>query len=84
MAIMAGRPPAAPADRPLRILRPEIRLYAADADIVAYFAQFPARSQPAAIKRAIRAALNGGGLGLGSKPIATADDNDTDLDAFIA
>jgi len=79
-----ARPIADPTDRPQRIIRPEIRLYAADADISAYLDQFPARSHPAAIKRAIRAAISGGSLGLGAKPIAAAVIDDTDLDDFIS
>ncbi|MBK8113305.1 MAG: hypothetical protein IPK44_01650 [Candidatus Accumulibacter sp.] len=79
-----ARPIADPADRPQRIIRPEIRLYTADADISAYLDQFPARSHPAAIKRAIRAGLTGGNLGLGTVPVAAAPDNDTDFDDFIS
>lgn len=78
----AGRPPAAPADRPVRILRPEIRLYQHEPELIAYFDQFPVRSQPTAIKRAIRAAISGGGLGLGAQPIAAVDDT-LDLDEFV-
>ena len=77
-----ARKPAAAADRPVKILRPEIRLYETDADLMAYFAQFPARSQPAAIKRAIRAALSGGSLGLGAQPASVTDDSD-DFSDFV-
>lgn len=83
-----ARRPAAPADRPVLILRPEIRLYEADGDLRIYFAGFPPRQIGSAIKRAVRAALSGGGLGLGSRPsISDSDDgNDdgNDLDDFIA
>lgn len=77
-----GRPPSDPADLPVRIIRPEIRLYASDADIRAYLDRFPDRSQPAAIKIAIRAALTGGTLGIASPPPVT-DQDDSDLDDFI-
>ena len=78
-----ARKPAAPEDLPAKIIRPEIRLYDCDTDIIDYLDQFPPRSQPAAIKRAIRAALSGGSLGLGAKPAAVVAADDTDLDDFI-
>ena len=77
-----ARKPSAPGDLPVKIIRPEIRLYDCDADIMDYLAQFPPRSQPAAIKRAIRAALSGGSLGLGATPATIVTDDD-DLDDFI-
>lgn len=78
-----ARKPAAPADRPVRILRPEIRLYLHEPELIAYFDQFPARSQPTAIKRAIHAALSGNSLGLGATPATIVAAEDTDFDDFI-
>ena len=76
-----ARPLKPPDERPIRIIGPEIRLYATEPELLTFFAQYKPRQYATAIKRAIRVALNGGGLELGgllAPPIATTDDEDVD------
>ena len=81
--------PLKPTDeRPVQIIGPEIRLYGSEPELLAFFAQYKPGQYATAIKRAIRAALNGGGLELGGRltpPIATtADEDEDDFADFVS
>ena len=80
-----ARKPNPPQDQPVLIIGAEIRLYAWETELLAYFGQFKPRQYATAIKRAVRAGLLGGETALISTPIGpTVDDEDeTDLDDFI-
>lgn len=82
-----GRKAKAAAEQPNVIVRAEVRLYAWEPELAEYFRQFAPRQYAAAIKRAVRAALSGGGLGLGAKlalPVADDADDDDFFSAFVS
>ena len=80
-----ARKPNPPQDQPVLIIGAEIRLYAWETELLAYFGQFKPRQYATAIKRAVRAGLLGGETALIAASIGpTVDDEDeTDLDDFI-
>ena len=80
-----ARKPNPPQDQPVLIIGAEIRLYAWETELLAYFGQFKPRQYATAIKRAVRAGLLGGETALIATSIGpTVDDEDeTDLDDFI-
>ena len=82
------RPLKPPDERPVLVFNTEVRLYAFEPELLAYFAQYRPGQYATAIKRAIRAALCGGGLELGGllpPPIAaTADEDADDFADFVS
>ena len=83
-----ARPLKPPDERPVQIIGPEIRLYGSEPELLAFFAQYKPRQYATAIKRAIRAALNGGGLELGGRVAlpnaATADEDEDNFADFVS
>ena len=82
-----ARKPKTADERPTAIIRAEIRVYTWEPELAAYFAQFQPRQHAAAIKRAIRAALTGGELGLGGHlaiTLVAEDDDDDDFADFVS
>jgi len=81
-----ARKPNPPQDQPVLIIGAEIRLYAWETELLAYFGQFKPRQYATAIKRAVRAGLLGGDTALiaaSSGPVADDDKDEADLDDFI-
>jgi hypothetical protein len=83
------RPPKCSADLPVLVFNTEIRIYASEPDLLAYFQQFRPRQYATAVKLLARAALSGGGLSVGSSPALSGhrlnefDDHDG-LDDFVS
>ena len=80
-----ARKPNPPQDQPVLIIGAEIRLYAWETELLAYFGQFKPRQYATAIKRAVRAGLLGGETGLIAASIGpvAAEEDEADLDDFI-
>jgi hypothetical protein len=80
--------PVKPLDeQPVLVFNTEVRIYASEPDLQAYFQQFKPGQYATAIKRAVRAALSGGGLELGGQfvlPTAADDDDDDDFSEFVS
>lgn len=82
-----ARPAKPSAEQPVQIIGAEIRLYESEPDLLAFFAQYKSRQYATAIKRAIRAALSGGGLEMGGQfalPVTADDDEDDGFDDFVS
>lgn len=77
-----ARPTQKPEEQPVLIINTKVRIYASEPDIAAYFAQFKPGQYPIAIKRAVRAALSGGGLGFSVQSVVVDDADDDDLGDF--
>jgi hypothetical protein len=82
-----ARPPKSPEERPALVFHAEVRLYASEPELLAYFSQFKPGQYATAIKRLARVALQGGDhalLGTLSHSLAaSAMDVDDDLDDFV-
>ncbi len=82
-----ARPLKPPDERPVLVFNTEVRLYAFEPELLAYFAQYQPRQYATAIKRAIRAALSGGGHDLQGRlelPIEVDDDDADDFGDFVS
>ena len=82
-----ARPPKSPEERPALVFHAEVRLYASEPELLAYFSQFKPGQYATAIKRLARVALQGGDhalLGALSHSLAaSAMDVDDDLEDFV-
>ena len=82
-----ARPVKPLTEQPVQIIGAEIRLYESEPDLRAFFAQYKPGQYATAIKRAIRAALSGGGLELGGQftlPVAADEDEDDGFADFVS
>ena len=77
-----ARPAKSPEEQPVLMFNTTVRVYANEPEIAAYFAQFKPGQYSIAIKRAVRAALSGGGLGQGSQVAASDKVDDDDIGDF--
>ncbi len=79
-----ARPPKSPAERPALVFHAEVRLYASEPELLAYFSQFKPGQYATAIKRLARVALEGGDHALlGAQSHAPAEAEVDDLDDFV-
>ena len=79
-----ARPAKSPAERPALVFHAEVRLYASEPELLAYFSQFKPGQYATAIKRLARVALQGGDhMLLGTQSHAPAEAEDDDLDDFV-
>ena len=81
-----GRPHKKREEQPILTIHAEIRVYADEAEIAAYFAQYKPGQYAAAIKRAVRVAMTGGGLNIGGQTVlpGEADEEDEDIASFFS
>ena len=82
-----ARPRKPPDERPVLVFNTEVRIYAFEPELLAYFAQYQPGQYATAIKRAIRAALSGGGHDLQGRlglPIEVDDDDTDDFGDFVS
>jgi hypothetical protein len=82
-----ARPPKSPEEQPVLVFHAEVRLYASEPELLAYFRQFKPGQYATAIKRLARVALQGGDhtlLGaLPHTPAIFETGDDDDLDDFV-
>ena len=82
-----ARPPKSPEEQPALVFHAEVRVYASEPELLAYFQQFKPGQYAIAIKRLARAALQGGdhvlwGATLHAPTAIEAEEAD-DLDEFV-
>lgn len=82
-----ARPPKSSAEQPALVFHAEVRVYASEPELLAYFRQFKPGLYATAIKRLARVALQGSDqslLGALSHETAISNAEDTDeLDDFV-
>ncbi len=82
-----ARPPKPPEEQPALVFHAEVRVYASEPELLAYFTQFRPGQYATAIKRLARVALQGGdqallGAVLHAQTITEVETAD-DLDDFV-
>lgn len=77
-----ARPVKSPEEKPVLTFNTEVRVYASEPEIAAYFARYKPGQYAIAIKRAVRAAVNGGGLEQGGQVTISAEIDDDVIDDF--